>query len=206
MASQFIRDKLQDAIDMLMGLIQIELSSISAVGDLLIECFDKKNKCFVLGSGGSNLTAQRFAGGLLGIGEQKRIALPVFILGQDNSVISAFASAQEFENIYSRYVDAFMDKDDVLVAFSASGNNRAVLLGLEKARSKGAKSISFTGQDTTQLNVYCDYVISTPTTELSRINEAHFILVDILVEYIEEMFFKSAGSPKRVTNDKQEDQ
>ena len=191
MGTQFIRDKLQSAIDTLMGLIQIEIATIKDVGDLLIEIFNNDKKCFVFGTGGSNLAAQRFASALLGVGERKKLLLPVFLLAQDFAAMSAFSAAQEFEDIYLKYVDAFVSEGDAVVAFTATGNNPAVLSGLERAHAQGAKTISFTGTNTSQLKIYCDYVISTPARELLRINEAHFVITDIVVEYIERAHFQA---------------
>ena len=201
MSSRLIRDSLQDSIDLLMSIIQVEIGSIKQIGEMLIETFSKGKSSFVFGTGVSNLNAQNFASGMLGISNKIQSALPVTILGQESSVSSAFASAQEYENIFIHYVEAFVKKDDIVIGFSASGSNQAVLNGLEKARSLGAKTIGFTGDNPSQLSTYCDVVVSLPSQNFKRINEAHFILINILVEYIEQFYFKDSTNPEHISEE-----
>ena len=59
--------------------------------------------------------------------------------------ISCAATIPEYDNIFSRQIEAFGKKGDLVIALSTSGNSRNVVIAVEKANVLGCEVFGITG-------------------------------------------------------------
>jgi D-sedoheptulose 7-phosphate isomerase len=76
----------------------------------------------------------------------------------------------------------------VVIGISTSGNSPNILLAIKKAKGCGAITVALTGQHG-KLKDVADYVLSVPSTETPRIQEAHITLGHIRCYLVEEELF-----------------
>jgi D-sedoheptulose 7-phosphate isomerase len=76
----------------------------------------------------------------------------------------------------------------VLVLFSTSGSAVNLRLALEAAHSKGMKVVGLLGKDGGPLAGKCDLEIIVRGTATERIQEAHQVLLHLILETVESEF------------------
>lgn len=145
---------------------------------------------FFCGNGGSAADAQHLAAELSGRYYLNRKPLDAEALHVNTSYLTATANDFGFDQVYSRLVEAKGRKGDVLVALSTSGNSPNVVNAVKQARNQGLVVIGFTGQNTSQIDEYCDVLIKVPSTDTPRVQEIHILLGHIICEIVEQELFK----------------
>jgi D-sedoheptulose 7-phosphate isomerase len=144
-------------------------------------------KIISCGNGGSMCDAMHFAEELTGRYRNNRRAIPAISIS-DPSHISCVSNDFGFEFIFSRFIEAFGQEGDVLLAISTSGNSKNVINAIESAKSKKMIVIGLTGKDGGRMKEMCDIEIRAPFSEYAdRAQEIHIKVIHSLIDCIEEM-------------------
>ena len=149
-----------------------------------------KKKIIIFGNGGSAADAQHMSGELVGRYLKERKSFSAIALTTDSSILTALGNDYGFENIFSRQCEGLVRNGDVVVAISTSGNSKNVLKGMAKSKNLGAKIISLTGNNESKMKKYSDIVISVPSNNTPRIQEAHRTIIHIICEQVEKNLSK----------------
>jgi D-sedoheptulose 7-phosphate isomerase len=160
-------------------------SKIESAGTILVEAVNNGKKIYACGNGGSMCDAMHFAEELTGRYRGNRKAIPAMAIS-DQSHISCVSNDYGYEFVFSRFLEAFGDAGDVLLAISTSGNSLNVLNAIDFARSKGMKVIGLTGKDGGKMKELCDVEIRAPYSVFAdRAQEIHIKVIHSLIDYIE---------------------
>jgi D-sedoheptulose 7-phosphate isomerase len=165
--------------------LEKEVNNLVAIANLLVEAFKKGGKVLLFGNGGSAADAQHIACELAGRLYLDREPLPAVALTTNTSVLTAIGNDYGYEQIFARQVKALVKKGDVVVGLSTSGNSPNVLQGIEEAKRLGAVTVAFTGQGG-RLRELADYVLSVPSADTPRIQEAHITAGHIICFLVEQ--------------------
>jgi D-sedoheptulose 7-phosphate isomerase len=196
MSQQRITEELAQARQVLDDLIGNErnIAAIGRAAETLIAAVRSGNRIYSCGNGGSMSDAMHFAEELSGRfrGDRPPIAAAAI---SDPGHITCTANDYGFENIFSRYVEAFGRGGDVLLAISTSGNSENIVRAAQMAREKGMRVIGLTGKNGGRLAPLCDVEVRAPHSEFSdRVQEIHIKVIHILVMLVEEgVFGQQAG-------------
>lgn len=156
---------------------------------MIIAAYRKGAKVLFCGNGGSAADAQHIAAELSGRFYLDRKPLYAEALHCNSSFVTSVSNDYGFENVFSRAVEAFAHKGDVLVGISTSGNSANVLKACEKAREIGVSIIAMTGNDGGKMALLSDLLINVPSTDTPRIQEAHIMIGHIVCELVEKELF-----------------
>ena len=169
-----------------------EAKVIEKIALIMITAIKSDHTIFLLGNGGSAADAQHIAAELVGQYGHKvrRPGLPAVALTTNSSIITAIGNDISFDNIFSRQVEAFVKKGDVVVGLSTSGKSKNVIEAIKLAKAKGATTIGFTGKGDNQLSKLTDIVLHIPSNNTQRIQESHITVGHILCSLIESNFGK----------------
>ncbi|MBE7171829.1 MAG: SIS domain-containing protein [Williamsia sp.] len=191
-----IKGIIQASIDVKTLLLADEevLRKTAAVADLMTRAFRQGNRAFFCGNGGSAADAQHLAAELSGRFYTDRHALPAEALHANTSYLTAVANDYSYEMVYERLVHGIMQKGDILVGLSTSGNSANIVRAFEAAREKGVITIGFTGQTGGILKSESDYLFNIPSADTPRIQEAHMLLGHIVCQLIEEQYFSKEAA------------
>jgi len=181
--------------------IEVKLALIAAGGAQQIEEMADKvaralaagHRFYVFGNGGSAADAQHIAGELVGRFMRERRALPVHALSTDTSVMTAIANDYGFDDVFARQVEGFVEKGDVVLAISTSGNSENVNRAAQCAREKGAIVLAFSGKGGGRLKDIADLCLVVPSDVSPRIQESHITAGHILCDLVERQLFGRAG-------------
>jgi len=153
-----------------------------------VDSFKNKGRVFSCGNGGSMCDSLHFAEELTGRYRKDRAPLPATGISEAGH-ITCIANDFGFEYIFSRFVEAWGNQGDVLLAISTSGNSANVIKAVEVAKSKGMKVVGLLGKDGGKLKSMVDVpiIIDCPITD--RIQEIHIKCIHIFIEGIERSLF-----------------
>jgi D-sedoheptulose 7-phosphate isomerase len=185
-----ITDAASEAIRLMRNLCESEsmLAEIEKIVDLIVDCLDREGKVLICGNGGSGCDAQHFAEEFTGRFRKDRKALPVIAL-MDPAHITCAANDFGFQAIFSRSVEAFGRKGDILIGLSTSGNSTNVKEAIVKANEIGMATVALLGRDGGHTKGLSNYEILVPGLFSDRIQEVHMFVLHIIVELVERRLF-----------------
>jgi D-sedoheptulose 7-phosphate isomerase len=189
-----IKNIIQASIDTKQQVLQNEelLKTIEKAIDVITNAFQKGNRVYFCGNGGSAADAQHLAAEFSGRFYLNRKALPAEALHCNTSYLTAVANDYSFDNIYSRLIDGIGKKGDVLVGLSTSGNSKNITAAFKTAKEKEITTIGFTGSAGGEMKSLSDHLINVPSDDTPRIQESHILIGHIICQLVEEKIF----SPK----------
>ena len=115
---------------------------IDRVVAILLDSARQGNKVFIFGNGGSASTASHFACDLA-----KNTQVPgaphfrVIGLTDNMALMTAWANDTAFDNIFAAQLSPLVERGDVVIGISCSGNSANVLKAMEVARQHGAVTL-----------------------------------------------------------------
>ena len=174
--------------------VQIILKSKILVGDIIkvaniiLNCLENGNKIIVMGNGGSAADAQHFVAELVGRYKIERKALPAISLTTDTSIITAIGNDYSFDQIFARQCESLVNRNDVIIAISTSGNSENIIQGIRSSKQKGGIIVGLTGNSGGKIKEQTDISIIIPSNQTPRIQESHRVIMHILCEIIDEKF------------------
>jgi D-sedoheptulose 7-phosphate isomerase len=149
------------------------------------ECLRSGHKILVFGNGGSASQAQHFASELVNRFLRERPALAALALTTDTSALTSIANDADYEQVFSRQVEALGSPGDVALGLSTSGNSPNVLKALGKAKEMGLVTVALTGRAGGLLVDLADYLLDVPSDATPRIQEIHLLLLHLMAEDLE---------------------
>ncbi len=180
-----IAKKLEESAQVKRAIAESKISEIERMVNLIITAYRTGGKVVLFGNGGSAADAQHLAGEFVGRFKLERQALPAIALTTDTSILTAIANDYGYETVFSRQVEALVNEKDVVIGISTSGNSPNVLKAIKTAKKKGAKTIGLTGGDGGKLAEVADLVLTVPSDNFSRVQEAHITIGHIVCELVE---------------------
>jgi D-sedoheptulose 7-phosphate isomerase len=183
-----IQQFVDEALQAVQNLTDIHKELIASSAQLIIDCYKNNGAVFVCGNGGSAADAQHIAAELAGRFLRERRALPCTALTINTSVLTAIGNDYGYDFVFSRQVEAFVRKGDVLWAISTSGNSANVIAAMRKGKDQGAKIIGFTGCDGGTMLSLCDVGFIAPSESTYAIQQLHQIAYHIVCDLVERAF------------------
>lgn len=161
---------------------------ISEAISLFVNSFKNGGRSFSCGNGGSMCDSLHFAEELTGRYRKDRKPLPATGISEAGH-ITCIANDFGYDFIFSRFIDAWAQKGDVLLAISTSGNSSNVIKAVEVAKAKGVKVVGLLGKDGGKLKSMVDVPIIVQNPVTDRIQEIHIKCIHIFIEGIERALF-----------------
>lgn len=164
------------------------IALIDQAVNIFASAFKNGGRVFSCGNGGSMCDSLHFAEELTGRYRKDRAPLPATGISEAGH-ITCIANDFGFEYIFSRFVEAWGQKGDVLLAISTSGNSANVIKAVEVAKSKGMKIVGLLGKDGGKLKSMVDVGLIVNCSITDRIQEVHIKCIHIFIEGIERQLF-----------------
>jgi D-sedoheptulose 7-phosphate isomerase len=189
-------------------------NNVKAAYDALYDCLASGGRVYLCGNGGSAADCEHMAGELLKCFKLPRPMKDEFkallcSYGEDGEVLAnglegglpvvsltghiAFSTAFQNDNtpalVFAQQVNAYGQKDDVLVVFSTSGNSKNCIYATICAKAKGMKVVTLTGGTGGKLAPMSDVAVVVPAKETYQVQEFHLPVYHCLCAMLEEEFF-----------------
>ena len=160
----------------------------AAIGDLiemLVVCFSTGRKVLIAGNGGSMADAMHFAEEWTGRFRHNRRPYPALAIG-DPTHLTCVGNDYGFEHVFSRPIEAFAKRGDVVILLTTSGDSPNLLEGAEAAHNAGATVVGLLGRGGGQLRPMCDLAVIAPGTGSDRIQELHMLTLHAVIDAVEQ--------------------
>lgn len=186
-----IEIRFQELTDLIPKFEQHSSSAINITADALVKAFKSGNKVLICGNGGSAADSQHFAAEFVNAFSRDldRKALPAIALSTDTSILTSIANDFEFENIYSRQVEAYGVPGDVLIVLTTSGSSKNCLKAIDTANTMGLTTIAFT-KEKGQVSTQSEISIEVPSQNTQHIQECHMLAYHVITELVEDALFR----------------
>lgn len=187
MNEQYVKASLEEARAGLDALIANDtvICKIAEAGHIIAQSQREGGSTYSCGNGGSLCDAMHFAEEMTGRYRSNRLPYRAAAIA-DASHMACVSNDFGYLEVFSRWIEAFGKKEDVLLAISTSGKSANVLKAAQAAKARGMKVIVLTGRDGTELCQIADVAIVTPAGAWAdRVQELHIKVIHILIELVE---------------------
>ncbi len=183
-----------DAIDehiQVMECLKDLSEDIGQVAQATVETHRSGGKVVLFGNGGSSCDAQHIAAEMLGVKEDKgsNRGLLAISLADNTALLTAIGNDLDYQDVFSRQVEALVQAQDLVIGLSTSGNSPNVVRGVSAAKTLGARTVALMGRGGALAEI-ADIAIQVPSDSVPRIQEAHITLGHIICEMAQRMLTK----------------
>lgn len=187
-----IRGQFEESIELFKQLSD-QAALIRRIGDLMTQTLRNRGKLLICGNGGSASDAQHFAGEFIGRFQRERSPLPAIALCSDTAILTALANDYDYEQVFSKQVEALGSENDMLVGLSTSGNSKNVINAVDTARQQKMTTVALLGKGGGALASRVDHAIVVRSDFSARIQEGHIAIIHIWCKMVEDALFPSTG-------------
>lgn len=185
---KMILSELQSHAKTIEDVIKALQGDIAEACRVTVETVKNGKKVLLCGNGGSAADAQHIAAEFTGRYKSEREALPAIALTTDTSALTAIGNDYGFDTVFSRQVEAYANKGDLLIGISTSGNSQNVINAFEKAKKRGCFCIALSGRDGGRMRELADLNIIIPSSNTPRIQEMHILIGHIICQAVDDAF------------------
>lgn len=168
--------------------LERQIDKVAAACEMIVETFRRGNKVLSAGNGGSAAEAMHLAEEAVGRFRGNRVSLPAIALCADGTALTCIGNDFGFDRVFSRQVEGLGAEGDLLVLFTTSGNSANLEFALEAAKAKGMRTLAILGKTGGRMAGRADLEIIIEGTASERIQEAHQLLMHILLDAVERAF------------------
>ena len=157
---------------------QISIHEVDKVVNLIWACYQCNQTIFTCGNGGSGATASHFTGDIikgLSLNNQKRFKS--ICLNDTLPGLMAIANDISYSDIFCESLKNFATANDILIAFSGSGNSPNVINAIDYANSCGAITIAICGFDGGHIKTTAQHAIHVPVQDMEIAEDSHIVIV-----------------------------
>lgn len=180
-------------------IVLIDKKSISQIIEVIIKAYQTNKNIYILGNGGAAATSSHMAADL-GKGTLARVynkhekRLRVISLTDNVEIITAYANDLSFEDIFVQQLRNLVERDDVVIAISGSGNSKNVLSAVSYSKKIGAKTIGLTGFNSGgKLAQIADVSLIVGSNHYGPIEDVHMMVGHLVAACIANFKHKELG-------------
>jgi D-sedoheptulose 7-phosphate isomerase len=186
--SRVVREAIESHKALVAEFEQTGVKTVARMAELIIVTFRAGGRLYLCGNGGSAADAQHVASELVGRLKVKRRGLPAVAMSTDTSILTSVGNDDGYDQVFARQVEALVEKDDILWAFSTSGKSPNVLKAVELAKERGARIIAFTGRRNSRLQEMADLCLCADAPSSAPSQEIHQMAYHIICDLVERSF------------------
>lgn len=156
---------------------QIPIDAIQRVVALILEAYIRGGHVYVVGNGGSATNATHFACDLSKATiVEGRARLRVTSLTDNVALLTAWANDSSYEKVFSEQLMNLLNRGDIVIAISASGNSPNVVSAIRAARLMGAATVGLVGFTGGRVLELADVAIHVPSQDYGVVEDCHSVL------------------------------
>jgi D-sedoheptulose 7-phosphate isomerase len=184
LARELVTRQISDHVSALNALAE-DPSTLLQVAKATTQCIAAGRKILTFGNGGSASDAQHIVVELVGRFRLDRRGYSAIALTENSANLTAIANDFDFNEVFSRQVEALGQEGDIAIGLSTSGNSVNVVAGLVQASEMGMTTVAFTGGDGGKMKAIADFCVIAGSADTPRIQETHITAIHILCELVE---------------------
>lgn len=179
---------------------KIDKKEIYTFIKLLIQARDNNKTIFIMGNGGSATTASHFCCDFnKGCSYQQEKKFKMVCLNDSIPTMLAYANDVNYDQVFVEQLKNFLNKGDIVIGLSGSGNSKNVLKAIEYANSKNAITIGLTGYDGGLLKKICAYSVNANINDMQISEDVHMMLCHMAYSILMDGFAANNNSRELIS-------
>ena len=167
---------------------EIDLNQFEKIVSVLLKAREADKQIFIVGNGGSASTASHFAcdlgRGTVNFSNDGFDRFRAISLTDNMALVTAIGNDISYDSIFTEQLKNLMNKGDVLIGITASGNSPNILKSFEYAKKVGAVTIGFLGFGGGKASQIVDYNLTVSSNNYGISEDFHLIIGHILTQII----------------------
>ena len=174
---------------------QLDVDSINAALNLLLETMETGSTVYIFGNGGSSATASHYQNDFnKGVSEHTEKKFNFHCLNDNVATVMAVANDIGFEEVFRFQLRGHLKPGDVVFAISGSGNSKNVINAVEYAKEQGNRIIGVTGYNGGKLKELADISLHAPINSMQITEDIHMIFDHLMMS----IFYESLCGIKHI--------
>lgn len=192
-SSQILKKNFQQSIAAKQAFLSMtkEHEVFEMAAQAILEVYKNGGRLYIAGNGGSAADAQHLAAEFVSKLEKDRGPLAAEALTVDSSILTAIGNDYGYDEVFSRQIAAKLSSNDIFLGITTSGKSPNIIRALQECRSRGVKTVIFTGFDGGPAKELANFTIIANGSKTATIQELHIVLAHSLCEYVESEIFKN---------------
>ena len=163
----------------------IDVRKLDKAVNLISSTIKKKRYIYVCGNGGSAAIANHYICDYFKqLSKYTALKAKIRSLNSDNYLISAISNDISYDQIFKIQAERYMEKDDILILISSSGNSKNIKQVLNFCKNKKIKTIGFSNFTGGYLKRNCDISIHSNIKNYGIGEDINHILMHMIMQYI----------------------
>ncbi len=182
MPSEFLKDYLRETHNIFNGLNTKEFEILI---EELVGAYERGSQIFICGNGGSASTASHFAcdlnkGVSFGMGKRYKI----MCLNDNIPTMLAYANDTSYNDVFVEQLKNFMNKDDLVIGVSGSGNSENVVRVIRYGNDYGGRTFAICGFGGGRLKNIAKNSIVIKSNDMQKVEDLHLIVFHCAMQYL----------------------
>ena len=173
-------DDLKSAID------SITVQDIEGIVTRVLHSRSCGGSIHFIGNGGSAATPSHSAGDW-----SKELRVRTIAHTDNIASFTAWANDEGYDQVFVQALRTYLQPDDLVVAYTGSGNSENVILALQFAKENNIQTVGITGdylgKGTGKISHYVDHLIHFNTESMERIEDLQLVVNHIVKEAIKQI-------------------
>lgn len=155
-------------------LLRVPREPVGQAVSLLLAARAAGRRVWVFGNGGSAAIASHLVCDLTKTAARAgETPLRSFALTDNIPLLTAWANDTTYERVYAAQIEMLVDRDDVVIAISSSGESPNIVAAVRSARDRGARIIALVGFDGGPTLDLVDVAIHVAVHDYGIVEDAH---------------------------------
>jgi len=173
------------------ALKKVKQNEVDIIFSQIDERIGSANNIYLLGNGGSQANAHHISGDFIKTFSLASLKLKISCLADNVCHLTAASNDLSFEDAYAILVDNIIDKGDLIIYLSGSGNSLNLVKCARKAKNKGIKQASITGFNGGALKEIVDFPVHVQFDDMEiaediQLSIFHYIKQRLIKKYMNE--------------------
>lgn len=165
----------------------LDLEGVARLAEWIVAAQGSGRHVYVMGNGGSAATASHIATDFSKTAHVKgRIPVKCLSLADNTAFITAIGNDLSFDDIFSRQLENVLERGDVVLLVSGSGNSPNLLKAAALAKERGARSAALLGFDGGKLKGMVDLALLVASDQYGVIEDLHMSIGHIVTFYLKQ--------------------
>jgi D-sedoheptulose 7-phosphate isomerase len=170
---------------------RLPVDTIEKIIKVLLEAYERGNKVITMGNGGHAATASHVINDLAKhtvVSDKKDTVIikgkrfKTICLNDNMATLTSWANDVGYESIFVEQLANWVEKGDVVIGYTGSGNSENVIRAFKVAREHGAITIAITGYKGGKIKDLADICFIAPSNRISFIEDIHLSLGHIVCD------------------------
>ena len=173
---------LKDALDL------VNQDQVDNLFQVFHSYFGTNANIYLLGNGGSQANAHHISGDFIKTFSIAGLKLKISCLADNVCHLTAASNDLSYDEAYAMLIDNIIDRDDLLIYLSGSGNSINLVKCARKAKHRNIKQAALTGFNGGALNKIVDYPIHIKFDDMEicedlQLSIFHYIKQRLILKY-----------------------